>query len=43
METKGDGIPNILSDDNAIVDGVRQSPITQKIISSWCIRETTNF
>ena len=32
---KGDGIPNILSDDNAIVDGVRQSPITQKKIDAW--------
>jgi hypothetical protein len=32
---KGDGIPNILSADNAIVDGVRQSPITQKKIDAW--------
>jgi hypothetical protein len=32
---KGDGIPNILSDDNAIVDGVRQSPITQKKLDAW--------
>ena len=32
---KGDGIPNILSGDNAIVDGVRQSPITQKKLDAW--------
>lgn len=32
---KGDGIPNILSPDNAIVDGLRQSPITQKKIDAW--------
>jgi len=27
---KGDGIPNILSPDNCIVEGVRQKPLTQK-------------
>lgn len=32
---KGDGIPNILSSDNAIVDGIRQSPVTQKKLDVW--------
>ena len=32
---KGDGIPNILSPDNAIVDEIRQSPITQKKLDAW--------
>ena len=31
---KGDGIPNILSDDNVFVEGFRQTPITQKKIDS---------
>jgi 5'-3' exonuclease len=32
---KGDGIPNILSGDNAIVEGTRQSAITQKKLDEW--------
>tara|TARA_R110002096_G_scaffold171172_1_gene343896 strand:- start:796 stop:1620 length:825 start_codon:yes stop_codon:yes gene_type:complete len=32
---KGDGIPNILSADNAIMDGIRQSPITKKKLEFW--------
>ena len=32
---KGDGIPNILSGDNAIVEGQRQSPVTQKKLDVW--------
>jgi hypothetical protein len=32
---KGDGIPNILSSDNCIVDGTRQTPISQKKIDEW--------
>ena len=31
---KGDGVPNILSDDNVFVEGFRQTPITQKEIDS---------
>lgn len=31
----GDGIPNILSDDNCLVTGVRQKPITQKKLDDW--------
>ena len=32
---KSDGIPNVLSDDNCIVSGVRQVPLTQKLLESW--------
>jgi len=32
---KGDGIPNILSGDNAIINGERQSPVTQKKLDAW--------
>jgi hypothetical protein len=32
---KGDGIPNILSADNAIIDEIRQSPMTKKKMEYW--------
>ena len=32
---KSDGIPNVLSNDNCIVSGIRQIPITKKLIESW--------
>ena len=32
---KGDGIPNVLSPDNAIMDDIRQSPMTKKKIEYW--------
>lgn len=31
----GDGVPNILSDDNVFVDGRRQSPVTRKKMDVW--------
>ena len=31
----GDGIPNVLSTDNTFVDGLRQTPLTQKKIDAW--------
>ena len=31
----GDGIPNVLSDDNSLVMGIRQRPITKKRIDAW--------
>lgn len=31
----GDGIPNVLSEDNALVMGTRQRPITQKRLADW--------
>lgn len=30
-----DGVPNVLSPDNALVDGLRQSPITKKKLEAW--------
>ena len=32
---KSDGIPNVLSSDNCIVDGIRQTPMTKKLIKEW--------
>jgi hypothetical protein len=32
---KGDGIPNILSDDDCFVNGVRQKSITESKLNSW--------
>ena len=32
---KGDGIPNILSDDNCMVECVRQKPISKKKVETW--------
>jgi hypothetical protein len=32
---KGDGIPNILSPDNAIMDEIRQTPMTKKKMEYW--------
>ena len=32
---KSDGIPNVLSNDNCIVDGIRQVPLTKKILNEW--------
>jgi len=32
---KGDGVPNVLSPDNALVENIRQSPITQKKLDYW--------
>jgi hypothetical protein len=31
----GDGIPNILSPDNSIIDGIRQKPVTKKFLSEF--------
>ena len=32
---KGDGIPNVLSSDSCIVDGIRQKPISKKKLAVW--------
>ena len=37
---KGDGIPNILSDGNCIVEGERQRPITKKKVEEWIKNES---
>jgi hypothetical protein len=40
---KGDGVPNILSADNCIVEGVRQKPITEAKIIVWMNQEPKEF
>ena len=40
---KGDGIPNILSADNCIVEGVRQKPISKKKVELWMNEKPENF
>jgi hypothetical protein len=37
---KGDGIPNILSTDNCIVERERQKPITKKKVDEWIKKES---
>jgi len=37
---KGDGIPNILSAGNCIVEGERQKPITKKKVDEWIKKES---
>ena len=38
----GDGVVNILSEDNAIANGIRQSPVTQARIDKWTEYFVTN-
>jgi len=40
---KGDGIPNILSADSVIVDGIRQKPITEVKIVQWMNQTPDQF
>lgn len=40
---KGDGIPNIMSKDDCIVMGVRQSPVFEKKLEGWVGEELENF
>ena len=40
---KGDGIPNILTQDNVFTDGGRQKPITEAKIINWLNQEPTEF
>ena len=39
---KGDGVPNILSADDCIVNGERQKPITKKKLAVWMEQDMTN-
>jgi len=32
---KGDGVPNILSEDNSFVEGIRQRPIRKALVAEW--------
>jgi hypothetical protein len=38
-----DGVPNILSSDNCIVDKIRQKPLSKKKIESWIDQEPVDF
>jgi hypothetical protein len=40
---KGDGVPNILSADDSIVNGIRQKPITEAKIINWLNQEPKEF
>ena len=40
---KGDGIPNILSADDCIVEGVRQKPISKKKVANWIVQDPSEF
>ena len=40
---KGDGIPNILSADDCIVNGVRQKPISKKKVANWLGQDPHDF
>ena len=40
---KGDGIPNILSEDDCIVSGVRQKSISKKKIINWLVQDPHDF
>ena len=40
---KGDGIPNILSADDCIVEGVRQRPISKKKVETWMDKKPEDF
>ena len=39
----GDGIPNFLSDDNCLVVGTRQKPVTQKKLDSYLNKNPEEF
>ena len=38
-----DGVPNILSSDNCIVDKIRQKPLSKKKIESWIDQDPSDF
>ena len=40
---KGDGIPNILSADDSIINGIRQKPITEAKIINWLNQAPEEF
>lgn len=40
---KGDGVPNILSADDSIINGVRQRPITETKIINWLNQSPEDF
>lgn len=40
---QGDGVPNLLSADNCLVMGIRQTPVTAKKLSTWILQEPEQF
>lgn len=40
---KGDGIPNMLSQDDCFVEGIRQRPIRKKLLSEWKMMKPEEF
>ena len=40
---RGDGVPNFLSPDNSIIDGIRQKPLTSKKLDSWIGKQPEEF
>jgi len=40
---KSDGVPNILSNDDVFVEGIRQKPITEKKIINWLNQDPKEF
>ncbi len=39
----GDGIPNILSQDDSFVSGTRQKPVTEKKLNTWLTQDFESF
>jgi hypothetical protein len=40
---RGDGVPNFLTEDDALVAGRRQRPLSRKKIEEWCSMEPEQF
>ena len=40
---RGDGIPNIMSADDSIINGIRQKPVSAKKIEEWVNKEPEEF
>jgi 5'-3' exonuclease len=40
---RGDGIPNVLSDDDVFIRGVRQKPVTAKKLKTWLEQDPCEF
>lgn len=38
----GDGIPNFLSPDESLVEGIRQKPITKKVLEEWSDKDPSS-
>lgn len=38
----GDGIPNFLSSDESLAEGIRQKPVTKKVLEEWSIKDPSS-